>query len=229
MALESSPELANLDEAIAAQERAGTAAHRAFWLPSLALQGTIGTDDTSGAGSEGLATGGEEGAPSPFAVEPPDDLDWSVALNASIPLWTSGERSAELRRARVELDRLLREREALAERIEQRVRIAVHRAGASRASIGLTRDAAEAADKSLDLVTDSYSMGTGSVLDLLDAQNAALVADQLAATAYYDFLVDLISARRAAGTIDLIYVEANGGISFYDRMDAYYQQRGWNP
>jgi RND family efflux transporter MFP subunit len=54
------------------------------------------------------------------------------------------------------------------------------------------------------LVTDAYARGVLSIFDLLDAQNAALVADQLAANAVYDFLSDMLEAERAAGAFSLL-------------------------
>ena len=42
-----------------------------------------------------------------------------------------------------------------------------------------------------------------SILDLIDAQNAALVAEQSAATAVYDYLIDLMDAHRASGRFGL--------------------------
>ena len=57
--------------------------------------------------------------------------------------------------------------------------------------------AADAARQNLELVADAYRRGVLSIQDLLDAQNAALVADQRAANAVYDFLMDLENAQRA--------------------------------
>jgi outer membrane protein TolC len=53
-------------------------------------------------------------------------------------------------------------------------------------------------------VQDAYRWGTVDVLDLLDAQNAALVADQVAANAVYDFLVDYMNIERAMGRFELM-------------------------
>ena len=42
------------------------------------------------------------------------------------------------------------------------------------------------------------------MLSLLDAQNAALHVDQVAANAYYDFLSNYISLERAIGEFDVL-------------------------
>jgi outer membrane protein TolC len=198
-ALALAPELRALDAALAAQRRALTSAGRAFWLPSLALQGELTTTlDESGAGADAnlsslfppqMASG----------VPSSDDVNWNVAISASLPLFSGGARFARRSRAGYELDQLTLQREALAERIEQRVRSALHIAGASRAAVGFSASAAEAARKNLELVADAYSRGVVSILDLLDAQNAALVADLQAANAVFQFLIDFMEVQRAAG------------------------------
>jgi outer membrane protein TolC len=128
-----------------------------------------------------------------------DELDWTVAISASFPLFSGGGKFAEHGQAHHNLARLSAEREALAESIEQRVRTALHVAGASRAAIRFSRSAAEAARKNLELVADAYSRGAVSILDLLDAQNAALVADLQAANTVFQFLIDFMEVQRAAG------------------------------
>jgi outer membrane protein TolC len=62
----------------------------------------------------------------------------------------------------------------------------------------------DAARKTLGIVTDSYSRGGVSILSLLDAQNSKLRADQVAANALYDFLIDYLSLERAIGEIDVL-------------------------
>ena len=81
---------------------------------------------------------------------------------------------------------------AVAERIETRIRAGMEVARGSFSGIDLSEQAAAAAGKSLELVSDAYARGAVSILDLLDAQNAALNAEQLLANAIYDFLIDLI-------------------------------------
>ena len=72
-------------------------------------------------------------------------------------------------------------------------------AGASGASITLSQDAANAAGKSYAIVKQAYSRGAVGIVTLLDAQNAALVTEQVAANSVYDSLLDLMRVARAAG------------------------------
>lgn len=199
--LAAAPELQQLDAALAATERAKTAAARSFWVPDLSLH----------AGVSQLLHEGGAGAESPFRqlsgllpvdIPEADDTSWNVGLQLSLPLFTGGARRSELARTRHEMGRLHLERRALADRLEQRIRTALQSSRASHAGIRLSRQAAVAATQNLELVTDAYSRGVVSILELLDAQNAALAAEQAAANAVFDFLLDLMAVQRATGQFD---------------------------
>jgi outer membrane protein TolC len=192
--LAASPELKELDELIAAQNRFLSSNKRAFWVPQIGLRGDISTIlDEGGVGTR-------EGAGEILPGFPlPDDTSWFLGLSASLPLFTSGGRAADVGAAREELYGLEIQKTAVANTVEDRVRSALHLAGASFAGIGLAEDAAEASGKNFALVTDSYTRGIVSIVDLLDAQNAALVARENAANSVFNFLIDLMSVERATG------------------------------
>ena len=91
-ALAQSPELRQLDAAIAAQERAALAARRALWAPTVEAGGDLSAVQTAGAldsASAGL----------PFEITRPNALNWSVRVSASLPLFAGGARFAERSRA----------------------------------------------------------------------------------------------------------------------------------
>ena len=148
-------------------------------------------------------------------------VSWNIGLRISYPLFLGGARSAASAEAAHALDRVLLEREATAERVEQRVRSALHQIQASHASIELARDGARAARETLRLVTDAYSRGTASVVDVLDAQNAAVVAKLDAANAEYDFLIDMMEADRAVGRYSVL-MSGEERDGFFQRLDAYF-------
>jgi outer membrane protein TolC len=207
-----SPELQQLDALIAAQGRFLKSSKWKFFAPTIAAQGQVtNTFSRAGAGAD---------YPASLGAATPDDVDWNVGLRVSLPLFEGGSRFAVRTQAREELSQLDIERNAAAERIALRIRAALHLAGASHAGIKLSRDAAEASHNNLDLVTDAYSRGAVSIIDLLDAQNAALVADQGAANAVYDFLLDLMEVERAVGQFDFL-VSAEDRADWFRRADQY--------
>jgi outer membrane protein TolC/ABC-type uncharacterized transport system substrate-binding protein len=194
-ALRQAPELAALDAQVRAQDRSLTASRRAFWVPELALVAGLGRRVAQG----GAGTSAPS-FPVPIAFPVPDRTTWQVGVQASLPLFAGGERVARRTRAEEELERLRTERAAAALRIEQRVRSALHDTGAAYAAIGLARESAQAARRNLELVSDSYGRGVVSIIELLDAQNAAILAEEAAANAVHVFLRDLMEVERAVGS-----------------------------
>jgi len=205
--LASAPELQRLDAAIAAQERGLAGARRALWSPTLAFQGNV-TNELYDAG---------KGSGEPF-----DERNWTLGLNLNFPLFSGGAKLAARRGAEEVMEQLLLERKALAERIEQRIRSAAHLTGASFAGIKLSADAAVAANRNLELVKDAYGRGTVDILGLLDAQNAAVLAEEGAANAVYDFLVDLMEVERSIGKFYFRGTQEQRD-AWFARLEEYYE------
>ncbi len=230
-----SPELMALDAAINIQKRILRSATNNFLSPTIALQGQVNnTFSRWGAGRE--ATLDLSAIPSEFqplgeifaqSFKPPKDLTWNVGLNVSFPLFKSGEKFFARQKALKELSQLQTQRDALAEKLEQRIRSALHIAGASHASIQQARLAAEAAQKSLEVIQESYSQGLLSVVELLDAQYAALVTDQVAANAVHDFLIDLMQVERAYGHFNFFSTDERRK-AFFERANEYFVKEGVN-
>jgi outer membrane protein TolC len=186
--LEGSPELQQFDASILATEREHSAATRSFWVPDIGLTGGVNhVFSRSGEGSNTI---------DPLA---PDDTFWNVGMFVSLPLFEGAARFAETRRTTQDTYRLMRGRQATAQRIEQNVRNSVFQVAASRLAIDLGRTAAEAARLNLELVADNYTMGRVSLVDLLDAQTNSLNADLAAIDAINDYLIDLMLVERAVG------------------------------
>jgi outer membrane protein TolC len=215
--LETTPEIRGFEEAIAAEERALSSANRSFWLPSLSLFADV---------SEIFA---REGAGSDFdptllppGFGPAQDRAWSVGLSLDYSI-EGGAKIARRRQAIEALADLRLQLGSATELIEQRIRSALHTTGASYAVIEQSELAADAAGQSLALVEDAYSRGAATILDLLDAQNNSLIAEEDAANATYDFLIDLMEAERSVGRLVLQMNDAERE-AFFDRMDAYFAQ-----
>jgi outer membrane protein TolC len=220
-AVRRAPELRALDEAIAAQERVALAARRSFWAPAVVFRGDWSALATkSGEGTEPPPILSFQ----PGAVER-DDEDWSLALTVSLPLYAGGERRAVYRQSREELRGLELERQSLAERIEQRARSALFATRASFPAMELSREAAEAARKNFELVREYYSQGLVSIVELIDAQTAALVAEQDAENAVYDFLLDFVEALRATANLDVL-VSEEAREAWYLRIGAFFARVG---
>lgn len=217
------PELDALEAILRAQERSLINAKRAFWVPLIAAEASLDEIlSKSGKGSEPPQLPGGTLFPTP------DDTLWSVGVSASLPLFTGWARTADRIQAEEQLAELRLEYDSLAQKIEQRIRSSMEVARASRTGIALAGEAAAAAGKNLELVTDAYARGAVSIIDLLDAQNAALNAEELATNSTYDFLVDLLEVERAANRIELLGTPATSA-AFFERLEAYFRERGLSP
>ncbi len=217
------PELKILRSQIEVQERILLNSKRAYWAPLIAAEATVDEIlSKSGAGAEAPEL------PGGLLFPTPDDTLWSVGLNATLPLFTGGARKADRVQAELELARFQLAYKSTAFRVEQRIRSAMELARASRTGIGLSQQAADAARKNLDLVTESYGRGAVSIIDLLDAQNAALNAAEAAANSVYDFLIDLLEVERAANRIELLGTPETAA-AFFKRLEKYFLDRGITP
>jgi outer membrane protein TolC len=213
--LRTAPELRSADARIAAQERTLLSTERAFYAPEVSALAEV----------SGVVQGGEGDQ---FLVNDPDNLEWIVGFQASLPLYTGGGRRAARDRAREELHQVQLERQALEERIARDIRVALYAAGDSFIRIRLAREAAEAARKNFDLVTERYARGVADIIQLLDAQNAALVADQEAANAVFTHLIELMNVQRVVGQFDFFMSLAERQ-AWLERLNTFFHEAGVSP
>ncbi len=188
--LEQAPELAQLKAQLDAANRDVTGKRRAYWVPDVSVQAQYSDNlNASGLGSGTVL----------------DELDdWSVTLNASWPLFDSGQRRSELSRAALVEKQLETQIASTSQRIEQNIRAAILAAQASYINIDLSEQGADASRKNLDLISDAYRQGAVSIIDLLDAQSQSLQADLTADNAVHDFLLNIVSLQRASGSFDFL-------------------------
>ncbi|MCH7774411.1 MAG: TolC family protein [Bacteroidetes bacterium] len=218
-----SPELKVIDKAIEIQQRISTAATTQFFLPTIGLQGQLAnTFYRGGAGSE---------------IEPitipgvgdfefgtiPKDFSWGIGLNLRLPLFEGTGRFAEIEQSSIEVKKLNLEKKSLKNKIEQGVRSALHQSGSSFAGMKQAKISSNASAKNLRIVIDLYSKGFASITDLLDAQNAALIAELLATSAQFNFFIDMMNVQRAAGEF-VFNASAEVQDEFINRLEDYYEK-----
>ena len=190
-ALRQAPELAQLDAQITAKRRELVSQRRAYWLPDF----SVGARYSSNLSQSGLGAGPQAGQ---------DLNDWSVGVQATLPLFSGGLKQANVSRAELELRQLQSLRASVAERVEEEIRIQLHAAQAAYAQIDLADIAAEASRKNYDLVSDAYARGTVTIIELLDAQDSSLTASAAAAESVYSFLITIMAVQRAVGGFDYL-------------------------
>ncbi len=211
LALHNSPESAAFDSLVRAQERQVAADRRTFYVPDIALQAR--SDHNINRGGIGSS-----------AFNSSLDRGWSVGVQLTLPLFNGGALRRQLSRSRHRLAQLETEREVVIENVEARVRSALQKIGGSYPAIELSQQAADAAGRNLDLVTDQYSRGAVTVTDLIDAQEAKLQAQLAAADARYAFLIDFVEVQRAAGDFELL-LQPGRSAEWMNGLEIYFQER----
>ncbi len=227
--LQNAPELRRLEDAIAAQERAVESARNVFTHPTVGFQAEV---------NEVLARRGAGLNPEPVTIPgigtfpgQKTDVDntlWQMGVSATLPLYQGGARSSDVRRNVAELSRLQQQRDELREGLQAQILVTVYGAGGAFSNIQFAQQRDEAASNNLDLVTDAYSRGAVSIIELLDAQNAAVTARSASANAVFDFLIEFMRLQRAMGAFDFLMSEKQRR-TIYDRMDAFFAERGITP
>lgn len=192
LAKEQSPEIKSIDQQVLAQSRQLTATQRAFYLPKFSFFGRM---------NKNILRGGAAKSP-----DIPDvsnkAMEGAVGIDVTYPIFTSGARKAEKNKALYTLNKLKAKRASLIDKVEKNVIQAIDNMKASYEGIFFAKQSAEAGEKNLVIVQNSYARGVVSIVDLIDAQNTAIVAKQAYANAIYDYLIDFMEFQRSLGKFD---------------------------
>ena len=146
-------------------------------------------------------------------------------MQFSWTLYQGSKISAERSQSELQVNQLQFQRYQLVDQIEAQTRNAVVEAAASKINITFSIDSTLAAEKTLDLVTDSYVRGTSSYIDLIDAQSSYLNAKLASSNAMYTHLQDLIAVQRAIGFFDF-YVVPEKAQQWFTQLENFAAQEG---
>ena len=135
-------------------------------------------------------------APPQLGVRIPESNadNWTLALRASLPLFSGGKRGYAVAEAQAEITRLSAKRQRLRHAIRENVRSAVSTVQNTRPQIRLHRRAAQRAEQNLQIVQDQYAQGEVCIVDILDAQQQAIEQEKhvdLSRYAYFEALLQL--------------------------------------
>jgi outer membrane protein len=222
--IHAAPELRKLDALIAASERTLLNAERAYYMPDLTMFGTAAQQYASQSGGiGGLALPGGIAS-----VTSPDVNSYVGGIALTFPLFKGGYKKATALKSTEELRRYQTELAGTRQRVEAQVRRALYQTGSSFPSIRLSQKSAEAARKTLDLVEDQYSRGAVDIIKLLNSQNAAVTANEAAANAVYEFLIDLARVQRATGQMSF-FQSAEDRTAWFERLERFFANAGVPP
>lgn len=213
VAKENAPEIKTLDYNLNATKRNIRLNGSGRFLPTLALQGQYNnTFNRSGVGST---------APAGFALV---DRYYNIGVNLSIPVFNRTQTNINKQIATIQQDQLTINKENVVLSIDANVNSAVLDLINQIANIEISKLSEEAAKESLELTQVSYSNGAVNIVQLLDAQNNYLSAQQAQITAVYNYLLSSIQLERYMSYYFLLHTPEDNQ-EFIEAFKEYLQNR----
>jgi len=195
--LQKSPEIAQLQWAIAAQENSLNLNKKSRFLPQIGLQGNLDR------------TFGRYGIRAPDEVFDMQGIDpyqptWNIGLNASLPIFQGNLRKNKIQKDQILLKQLAVNRAALEQQFATNIRLSLENLGNSYNDIQFTQQAEKSSARFLNLVQDLYREGAATIVTLLEAQNNAVSAQLGVVSSRYQFIIDAITIERLINSIYLL-------------------------
>ncbi|MBM5812447.1 MAG: TolC family outer membrane protein [Gammaproteobacteria bacterium] len=140
-----------------------------------------------------------------------DSDDTSVTLQLTVPVFSGGATSSRVRQAEYQHQAARQRLERVARQTERETRDAYLGVNAEVARVRSLHQAVESANTALQATEAGYEVGTRTSVDVLDARRRLFEAQTNYARSRYDYLINVLRLRLAAGTLDAAGVsEING-------------------
>lgn len=151
---------------------------------------------------------------------PPDDITWYLGVKMSIPLFEGGRKRTEVQRSTIEQEKIAWQKNDLLNNIEKGLRTNVQLLKASYNELDLSQQAARAAKNNYTVVQDAYAQGVATVVQLIDAQNVMIRTKHMAASAYYQYILDYVKTERMQGRFTFLTDETEQH-DYFNRLRNY--------
>ena len=140
-----------------------------------------------------------------------DSVDDSISLQFSVPLFTGGLTSSRVKEA-VYLHRAAREAlERVARETERRTRDAYLGVLSEISRVQALRQALESSSTALKATEAGFEVGTRTTVDVLDARRNLLQAETNYARSRYDYILNVLRLKQAAGILNIQDLEEVDG------------------
>ncbi|WP_409455964.1 outer membrane channel protein TolC [Pseudescherichia sp.] len=164
-------------------------------LPTLDLTASSSVSDTSYSGSR---TSGAQGA----AYDDSNIGQNKVGLSFSLPLYQGGLVNSQVKQAQYSFVGASEQLETAHRSVVQTVRSSYNNVNASISSINAYKQSVVSAQSSLDATEAGYSVGTRTIVDVLDATTTLYNAKQQLSSARYNYLINQLNIKSALGTLN---------------------------
>lgn len=161
-------------------------------LPTLSLSASTGVSDTSYSGSKTTSQ----------AYDDSNIGQNKVGLSFSLPLYQGGMVNSQVKQAQYNFVGASEQLESAHRNVVQTVRSSFNNVNASISSINAYKQAVVSAQSSLDAMEAGYSVGTRTIVDVLDATTTLYNAKQQLSSARYQYLINQLNIKQALGTLN---------------------------
>jgi outer membrane protein len=190
------PELKALDYNLKATERSERLFGAGRFSPTLAAQGQYAYEfSRSGAGAAFIP-----------GFEIPQGY-YTVGLNLSLPIFNQNKQNINQQIASIQKEQLEISKDNVTLNIEKNINDSVLNLVNQISNIQLSKVFEDTAKEALDLTQTSYASGAVNIVQLLDAQNNYLQAQQASANATYNYLQSSMQLERSLGLFFLLQAE----------------------
>ncbi|MBK4726399.1 outer membrane channel protein TolC [Erwinia sp. MYb375] len=125
-----------------------------------------------------------------------------VGLSFNLPLYSGGAVSSQVKQAQYAFVAASEQLESAHRSAIQTVRSSFNNVNASISSINAYKQAVVSAQSSLDAMEAGYSVGTRTIVDVLDATTTLYNAKQQLANARYSYMINQLNIKSALGTLN---------------------------
>ncbi|NJD84880.1 outer membrane channel protein TolC [Candidatus Erwinia dacicola] len=125
-----------------------------------------------------------------------------VGLSFNLPLYSGGSVSSQVKQAQYAFVAASEQLEGAHRSAVQTVRSSFNNVNASISSIEAYKQAVVSAQSSLDAMEAGYSVGTRTIVDVLDATTTLYEAKQQLANARYSYMINQLNIKSALGTLN---------------------------
>ena len=136
-----------------------------------------------------------------------NDSNSQLGLRASMPLYTGGTTSAQIRQSTYSLEASQYDFEAQRRDTTQQVRSLYTQVVNDVTTVAARRQAIVSNRSALEATRSGYEVGTRNIVDVLNAEQSLYNAIANYAEARYDYVVNLLSLRQQAGLLDVEAIE----------------------
>lgn len=162
-------------------------------LPTVGLTASTGVSDTTYSGSKTNNS----------AQYDDSNLGQNkIGLNFSLPLYQGGMVNSQVKQAQYNFVGASEQLESAHRNVVQTVRSSFNNVNASISSINAYKQAVVSAQSSLDAMEAGYSVGTRTIVDVLDATTTLYNAKQQLSSARYNYLINQLNIKSALGTLN---------------------------